>query len=115
MAKEFKLCKNIGFNGIEWLLDEVNISKSLLNETEKILDLINKYNISIQTICLHFLLDVNIKNIEEYFKILNANFSSVSLTCKRIVLKILFFLLIIRYHSHRINLLNISIIFFRTI
>ena len=34
--KEFKLCKNIGFNGIEWLLDEVNISRNpLLNETEK--------------------------------------------------------------------------------
>ena len=81
---EFKLCKKIGFTGIEWLLDEVNISRNpLLNETEKILDLINKYKISIQTICLHFLLDDNIKNIEEYFKILNTNFSSFSLTCQR--------------------------------
>lgn len=70
---EFELAQKIGFNCIEWIFDD--ISNPILTDHHKILELSEKFNIKINSVCADFfmkklLFRENPQNIETHIQIL---------------------------------------------
>ena len=58
--KEFSRAHSIGFNQIEWLVDEANDNRNPISSVEgrkEISYLSNKYDVSIKSLCAHTLID----------------------------------------------------------